>query len=39
VNGPKIYVKVPHWSKNATSIEADAISEGFLSSVKLYGIK
>ncbi|KAL4153930.1 hypothetical protein QTP88_001763 [Uroleucon formosanum] len=27
------------WSKGATSIEADAIAEGFLSSVKLHGLK
>lgn len=28
-----------NWSKGATSIEADAISEGFLSSVSLHGLK
>lgn len=28
-----------NWSKGATSIEADAIAEGFLSSVKLHGLK
>lgn len=28
-----------NWSKGATSIEADAISEGFLSSISLHGLK
>jgi len=28
-----------NWSKGATSIEADAISEGFLKSVSLHGLK
>lgn len=28
-----------NWSKGATSIEADAISEGFLNSVELHGLK
>lgn len=28
-----------NWSKGATSIEADAIAEGFLNSIRLHGLK
>lgn len=28
-----------NWSKGATSIEADAIAEGFLCSIKMHGLK
>jgi len=28
-----------NWSKGATSIEADAIIEGFLSSITIHGLK
>lgn len=38
-NTPNTHECFFNWSKGATSIEADAITEGFLSSIKTHGIK
>lgn len=36
---PKQHKCFLNWNKGATSIEADAISEGFLWSVEMHGLK
>lgn len=36
---PKPHTCFLNWKKGATSIEADGISEGFLRSIEMHGLK